>query len=617
MRRSLMSVWLLGGLVACGGPSSALPSAASPRAASENTIVWQSFSPEVFQRAEREGRMVLVDVGIEGCTACRWMYEDTYTDPAVVARVNGHFVPVAVDADLRPDLGERWEAWGWPATIVLRAGGPRVFAAQGNKRPRTFLPMLDALIERHAAGTLEAELAIEEPPSETTPLGALCSTAVGRVRRAADPDGGYGRRLHSAQGGPVRWSFQRDQALASSTNSAHALRTLALYERMIDPVWGGIFVASLGDRLIPEKRIIHQGPVMAAFADAYQLTGASRWLEAALNLDRYLLEFMLAPDGTFYATQEDDAPNLSEGMDGLADVARDDEGRRARGIPPIDHGVYTDLNALVIEGYVRLYQATGDERHLARATRAAEALLARQEPAGWIAQTGPSHALAEDARMRAFESERRPYLEPQGPFGLSLLALYSATGEARWLASARRIAAGLALFEDPRGGAFFASPSDETTARIGQRVPYDENVSAARFLVRLSWFEHSDDLAAQAERVLSALRAGARLSRMGSAAHGFAQTVEELRYGPVDMTVVGDASDAGAQALFTAGQRVFSPRGIVRYEAGGVRYPDAETAVMYVCSHESCSSPLSDPAEVASVVERMSRVSETGHCPAP
>lgn len=599
-------------LIACGAPA-----APAPVPSSTAEIEWQTWSPELFARAEREGRMLLVDVGIEGCTACRWMYEDTYTHPAVVERVNAHFIPVAVDADLRPDLGERWEAWGWPATIVLRADGTQVFAAQGNKRPRTFLPILDTLIERQAAGTLEADVAIEPVPEEATPLGALCTLAVGRVQRASDPDGGYGRRIHSAQGGPVRWSFLRDQALGASTLSPHALQTLSVYERMIDPVWGGIFVASLGERLIPEKRVIHQGPVMAAFAEAHQRTGDDRWLEAALRIDRYLTDFMLAPDGTFYATQEDDAPDLPEGMDAAAYFALGDEARRQYGVPPVDHGVYTDLNALVIEGYVRLHQATGDDAHLSRARRAASALLARQQPAGWIAQTAPTEALGQDARMRVFEAETRAYLEPQGPFGLALLALYSATGESRWLEAARRIVSGLDAFEDPETGAFFASPSDDTTALLGQRVPYDENVTAARFLVRLSWFEHDDALAARAERVLLALRAQPRLSRMGSAAHAFAQTVEELRYGPVDLTVVGSSSDPGAQALFAAGQRVFSPRGIVRYEAAGVRYPGADSAVMYVCTHESCSSPVADPAEVAAVVARMSRVSASGDCPAP
>jgi thiol:disulfide interchange protein len=70
--------------------------------------------------------VVLVDVGIEGCTACRWMDETTYADPEVATLVARHFVAIAVDAEARPDVGERYEAWGWPATIFMSPGGEQV-----------------------------------------------------------------------------------------------------------------------------------------------------------------------------------------------------------------------------------------------------------------------------------------------------------------------------------------------------------------------------------------------------------------------------------------------------------------------------------------------------------
>jgi uncharacterized protein len=106
-------------VASCGAPAS--PAVPPPPAQAQ--IEWQPWGPAVFERARREGRLVLVDVGIEGCTACRWMYEDTYRDPEVVRRVRERFVPVAVDADVQPDLGERWRRWGWPATIVLTPDG--------------------------------------------------------------------------------------------------------------------------------------------------------------------------------------------------------------------------------------------------------------------------------------------------------------------------------------------------------------------------------------------------------------------------------------------------------------------------------------------------------------
>lgn len=51
------------------------------------------------------------------------MLHTTYADALVSACVEEHFVPVHVDADLRPDIGERYALDGWPATVLLTPGG--------------------------------------------------------------------------------------------------------------------------------------------------------------------------------------------------------------------------------------------------------------------------------------------------------------------------------------------------------------------------------------------------------------------------------------------------------------------------------------------------------------
>ena len=614
--RLLLSALLL---AACGAPS---PGARAPSTGASASIEWVPWGADAFERARAEGKMVLVDVGIEGCTACRWMYEDTYEDDEVIARVRAHFVAVAVDADLRPDVGERYAAWGWPAIIVLTPDGTRVHAIRGNRRPRNFIPILDELIRRRDEGRLEADadVAVTTEPDQGE-LGELCSAAVGRIDATADLQrGGFGRRMRMANGAPFRWELARARARGEEARLAHATRSLDGYARMIDPIWGGIFVAAGADFTgsIPEKRTIHQAPMMAAFAEAYLATGDERHLESALGIERYLREWMSAPDGTYYATQEDAAPDLPRSMSAREYYALDDAERRRHGIPPIDHGVYTDLNALVIEAYVRLYEATREPEHLAAAVEAADALLrARQRSDGLMAQTTPNDAVAGDDRMRAFERPEHAFLEPQGPFGLALLALHSATGEARWLEAAARIAAGLARLEDRERGGFYASDDTSTSAIVPRRRPYDDNVTAARFLVRFSWAQRDDAPADRAARALRAVRPGERLERMGSNGARLVRVLEELHDGPVELTVVGSADDEDARALFAAGVHVYEPRKVVHYEAAGIRYPDQGSAAMYVCTRQACSSPVTDPADVREVALRMARVAEPFACPTP
>ncbi|MEM7609530.1 MAG: DUF255 domain-containing protein, partial [Myxococcota bacterium] len=253
MRRTFM----LGLLAACGG--AAVPLAAGPSEQAP-VVEWHAYSSAVFERAAREGKMVLLDVGVEGCTACRWMLEDTYADPRVVARMRDHFIAVSIDANAQPDLGERYLRWAWPATIVLTPDRVRLLALRGNRRPRNFLPILDALI----AGEPPPDGAGGAPPVER----AGCQSVSTRVLAAQHAIGGWGTGFRTVQP-----EFIHDAFLNPATRD-HALRTAEGYSTLLDPVWGGVYIAALDgwtNDFIPEKRLPQQAGAIVAFAHAYAL----------------------------------------------------------------------------------------------------------------------------------------------------------------------------------------------------------------------------------------------------------------------------------------------------------------------------------------------------------
>ena len=53
------------------------------------------------------------------------MNRETWADPEVRAELKDHFIPVHVDQDSRPDISQRYERWGWPATIIFGTGRHR------------------------------------------------------------------------------------------------------------------------------------------------------------------------------------------------------------------------------------------------------------------------------------------------------------------------------------------------------------------------------------------------------------------------------------------------------------------------------------------------------------
>ena len=210
--------------------------------------------------------------------------------------------------------------------------------------------------------------------------------------------------------------------------------------------------SSLNYGAIPEKRILVQANAITAFALGYQHTNDEKYLDGIQQVDRFLKEWMMAADGTFYTNQKSEPPGLPRGMTtGSYWLLPSDEERRRFGIPPIDHAVYTDRNGEVIIAYVLAFEATGNYDYLATARRAATAILARRlHEDGWVIQAQSSTESDGDTRMRTLITKERPFLSAQAWFGTALLALHRTTGEEHWLRAADGIgkATLLALQDD-------------------------------------------------------------------------------------------------------------------------------------------------------------------------
>jgi uncharacterized protein YyaL (SSP411 family) len=77
----------------------------------------------VFRTAERAGRPILLFLATGWSEGCAAMERSTFPDEHVTALVERAFVPVRVDADLRPDIADRYGLDAWPSTLLLTADG--------------------------------------------------------------------------------------------------------------------------------------------------------------------------------------------------------------------------------------------------------------------------------------------------------------------------------------------------------------------------------------------------------------------------------------------------------------------------------------------------------------
>jgi uncharacterized protein len=115
-------------------------------------IQWQAWSDSIFEQAKQQSRFVLLDLGTGWCHWCHVMEEVTYTDPAVVDLIRSHYLAIRVDADSRPDLANRYEDYGWPATIVFNSDGSEIVKRQGYIPPKPMASMLQSINDDPSPG---------------------------------------------------------------------------------------------------------------------------------------------------------------------------------------------------------------------------------------------------------------------------------------------------------------------------------------------------------------------------------------------------------------------------------------------------------------------------------
>src|SRR5208283_3821059 len=119
--------------------------AGAARARGADAIDWQPWSNAAFAAAAREHKFVIMDLEAVWCHWCHVMDETTYKDPKVIGLLGSRYVTLKVDQDSRPDLANRYEDYGWPATIVYAADGSEIVRRRGYLPPAQMASMLQAI----------------------------------------------------------------------------------------------------------------------------------------------------------------------------------------------------------------------------------------------------------------------------------------------------------------------------------------------------------------------------------------------------------------------------------------------------------------------------------------
>ena len=453
-------------------------------------LAWSDFSPATFARAKAEHKFIVMDGAAEWCHWCHVMEAVTYHDDAVRKILDAHFIPVKVDVDSRPDIEERYTDYGWPATVIFSPDANELGKYRGYIAPEDMVEILNDVVAAGDKGPAKQadpqDPVLSDTPITPAQIQAVEDTTAKALEAFWDPkEGGWGKQPKVPISGDVAWAILRAQQ-GDARLKEHMTTMLAQEQKIIDPIWGGIYQYSVApdwDHPHFEKLVVFNGGAIDNYSAAFMLTKNEKYLAVAKSIAKYEESFALSPEGGFHGSQDADLGAHAPGttfLDGHKYYLLDDAHRRALGIPRVDEHEYAKDTGLAVAGYATLYEATHSTQVLAVAARAANHIV---ETHGTI-KGGVSH----DAITDKTSEPHVLHLADNAALALGVMRLYETTKDPQWLAMAQKIADYMLsdLFDAERGG-FFEHNVDPDAVGVfsARRKPFEDNVTALRLFEKL------------------------------------------------------------------------------------------------------------------------------------
>jgi uncharacterized protein YyaL (SSP411 family) len=564
-----------------------------------STLHWQAWSDGAFTQARAEHKFVLLDLEAVWCHWCHVMDDVTYRDPAVMRLLNERYVLVKVDQDSRPDISNRYQDYGWPATVVFAADGSEIVKRQGYLPPKLMSSMLQAIIDDPSPGpSIEKEAAFRPAVDSVIRPAVLTRIEAEYEKQYDKPIGGWGFVHKYLDEESVEYAM-RQGARGNAEDAKRAADTLHDATNLLDPVWGGMYQYSVGRHWTEphfEKLISIQADALREYSLAYAQTQNPEDLSAAQSVHRYVTNFLEAPSaGVFFVSQDAD---LHDGQENEAYFKLSDAGRRAEGIPRVDTHVYARENGWMIAALCDYYAASGDNSALAQARKAA----------GWILvhRSLPGGGFRHDDVDAA-----GPYLGDTLAMGQGFLALYNVTGDRGDLKAAVAAAQYIAVHFKPASvGGGFVTAQTPTDAAYRPHPDRDENVALVRFAPALALASGEERFRATAAEAMHYLAAESVALQPLSA--GVLLANEDMTESPIHVTILGAASNPEVAALHTAALRSITSHEVIEMRdpadpaplPTSVTYPPLKRAALFLCTAQACSSPIFRGEDVRGKIQR-------------
>lgn len=656
----------------------------------DNPVQWYPWCEEALERARCEDKPILLSIGYSACHWCHVMAHESFEDEDTAAIMNTHFINIKVDREERPDLDRIYQlaqqlltrrTGGWPLTMFLTPDdhipffGGTYFPRESRYGLPSFKDLLlrvaeyyraekDAIRHQNQAMTraLEALVAPPAPAPGAEPDAEPLAAAFKELKEIFDARwGGFGGapkfphatnlerllRHHALSGNSYEDARQAlDMALLTLRRMAEG----GIYDHL-----GGGFCRYSVDQYwaIPhfEKMLYDNGPLLALYAEAWQITRDPQFERVANETADFLMKEMQSQEGGYYSSLDADSEgeegkfyvwtdaevrslleeteyriiarhyglNLPANFEGrwhlriarpLPDVAAElgldlqdaavrldrarmklRAARRKRARPGRDDKILTSWNALAIKG-----MATAG-RILNRADCLDSAQVALDFIRTRLWHLGRLYATYKDGRARF-----NAYLDDHAFLIDAILALLQSRWRSRDLEFAVELAdALLARFADETGGFFFTSHDHERLI-LRSKPLQDESLPSGNGIAAFA-LQRLGHLLGET-RYLNACAhtlkmAWPSITHLPAAHNALLLALEEHLYPPELVVIRGAEPEIGEWRLSC--QSDFRPRRLVfaipaaEADLPGLlakRRPAPDSTIAYVCTGVECRSPV-------------------------
>jgi len=350
----------------------------------ENPVDWYAWSDEALRRARDENKPIFLSIGYSSCHWCHVMAHESFESAEIAEFMNDNFVNIKVDREERPDIDDVYQKacqmatgqGGWPLSVFLTPdqkpfhvgtyyppldsyGRPgfgslcRQLAQAWKERPGDvdsrageFVGVLRRLDEKVTARSEPLQQLSQSAPGddgagqqqqEGRNLGfdrtTLDEAAMNLYDGGDSTYGGFGSAPKFPNAACISFMFRYAAVSGHHQFLKFGLRTLDKMARggIFDQIGGGFHRYSTDARwLVPhfEKMLYDNALIPVNYAEAYQITKDSSYLEVMKKTLDFVLRDMGSPESDGFCSAYDAD---SEGAEGRYYTWKKSEVRRVLG----------------------------------------------------------------------------------------------------------------------------------------------------------------------------------------------------------------------------------------------------------------------------------------------